>query len=500
MSDRIVRITTDQIKDGTLLPTDLDATNSPVDNYTLKYDNATGKFTWVEISIDGTFAGNSDDAVPTEKAVKSYIDSFTGVDDFTIERISAKLQVKPRLELNTMLLAFKIAVQEGFSKFNMVDGIMDEFEDETGVDTATSVNELYDSTNDLYSPDSLAGGIDVNTKLMLHCNGTNDSTTFTDDGETGHTVTANGDAKLKTAIKKWGTASGLFDGIGDYLSIPDHADWDIVGSNSDNWTIDLWVKHTSMPAGQQSYIQQNEYPTWDNRWWRIYTNAAGQISFAGFDVGTAASITTPLAGDVSDLAWHHIAMCKVANEYALYLDGTQISYVLDNETMTFAGSLLIGAHGDSGFGYGYNMNGYMDEIRIQHSNIFEALPNAGLTDTITIPTGEYGSGGGTLNMTLVSNSDTAEAVPDTGRIVLFEEDVDAITLNTDLTAEMSRDGSTWASITLSSEGDYNNDIRILTGIVDFTASGIGSGTSIYWRIKTLNNKDCKIHAVGENWN
>lgn len=36
----------------------------------------------------------------------------------------------------------------------MVDGIMDEFEDESGVDTGTSTNEDYNSTDDFYAPTS----------------------------------------------------------------------------------------------------------------------------------------------------------------------------------------------------------------------------------------------------------------------------------------------------------------------------------------------------------
>jgi len=48
-------------------------------------------------------------------------------------------------------LAFKIATQEGLTVFNMADGVSDEYEDETGIDTSASQNETYDSSNDLYS-------------------------------------------------------------------------------------------------------------------------------------------------------------------------------------------------------------------------------------------------------------------------------------------------------------------------------------------------------------
>ena len=39
-------------------------------------------------------------------------------------------------------------------------------------------------------------------------------------------------------IKKFGTASGLFNGTGDYLTIPNHADFNLNG----DFTIDFWVR------------------------------------------------------------------------------------------------------------------------------------------------------------------------------------------------------------------------------------------------------------------
>jgi len=44
---------------------------------------------------------------------------------------------------NIMLNAFRISVNGGLTVQNMVDGVVDEFEDETGVDTSTSTNETY---------------------------------------------------------------------------------------------------------------------------------------------------------------------------------------------------------------------------------------------------------------------------------------------------------------------------------------------------------------------
>lgn len=82
-------------------------------------------------------------------------------------------------------------------------------------------------------------------KLRLTMDGANGSTTFTDLSSSAHTVTANGYARVTTSTKKFGTGGLLLDGSGDYLSVPDHADWDI-GSGA--FTLDFWVKPDSWPA------------------------------------------------------------------------------------------------------------------------------------------------------------------------------------------------------------------------------------------------------------
>src|SRR5262245_47256258 len=61
---------------------------------------------------------------------------------------------------------------------------------------------------------ALADGNDTYTKVLLHFNGTDASTTITDDnsGGSAHTWTAAGNAQIDTADYKFGAASGLFDG------------------------------------------------------------------------------------------------------------------------------------------------------------------------------------------------------------------------------------------------------------------------------------------------
>ena len=51
---------------------------------------------------------------------------------------------------NISLLGFKMAVNEGLTVFNLVDGIVDEFHDESGTDEGEGSNDLYNATSDYY--------------------------------------------------------------------------------------------------------------------------------------------------------------------------------------------------------------------------------------------------------------------------------------------------------------------------------------------------------------
>ena len=51
---------------------------------------------------------------------------------------------------NIGVLGFKMAVNDGLTIFNLKDGVVDEFNDESGVDTAENSNASYDSSSDFY--------------------------------------------------------------------------------------------------------------------------------------------------------------------------------------------------------------------------------------------------------------------------------------------------------------------------------------------------------------
>ena len=60
--------------------------------------------------------------------------------------------------LNLGILGFKMAVTEGLTVFNLKDGVVDEFNDETGIDTAENSFSLYDSDGDFYGNQGTSTG------------------------------------------------------------------------------------------------------------------------------------------------------------------------------------------------------------------------------------------------------------------------------------------------------------------------------------------------------
>lgn len=239
----------------------------------------------------------------------------------------------------------------GGGEASFTDNTIDDFRYFKSILSQTEIDYLYSS------------GSGTETSIIVDSNITSPHTE----------VQTFADAQLDTAQKKWGTASLLFDGTGDYLSAPDHADWDIAGSNSDNQTIDLQARFNTHVT-QMGLVTQAEDAS---NLWRLFhsgTTPGEGLYFAVISGGTWETITGyggGGAGDITDSNWHHIAMCKVGPLYAIYLDGAQINYGWSTFTDTFAGPLYVGQRNSDHY-----FDGHIDELRVQADNYFTAAPNS----------------------------------------------------------------------------------------------------------------------------
>jgi len=195
--------------------------------------------------------------------------------------------------------------------------------------------------------------------------GTDGSTTFTDSasGSTTHTVTAVGDAQIDTAQKKFGTASGLFSGTSDFLTVPDHADWNF---GTGKFTIDFWVRFNSL-SGNLGLLGQYSGAT--DYMYSVYNATTKYLKFTVQIAGSNDVNLTYYWASPATNTWYHIAVIRGwggnANDWALCLDGTAVDTDTDNSTTypDFTDVLTIGAYGDTA-GTVEDLNGWMDEVRI----------------------------------------------------------------------------------------------------------------------------------------
>ena len=214
-------------------------------------------------------------------------------------------------------------------------------------------------------------GIDENTKLLLHMDGSNGGTTFTDSSGLAHIATAVGNAHTDTAVKKFGTASYQGDGTGDYLTIPASDDWDF---GTGDFTVDAWVYASSANtygfgqyAGGGAYAINQGGGTEVN-WYR---NGGSALNFG--------SSSSPTAN-----TWTHVAIVRSSGTTTYYKDGV-VTGSAQSDTFDYDGSAQIYYVGSVDANAGHPpLNGYIDEFRISKGV-------ARWTAAFTPPTHAYGA-------------------------------------------------------------------------------------------------------------
>ncbi len=217
---------------------------------------------------------------------------------------------------------------------------------------------------------------DTDTKLMWHFNEADGITNITDSSATGHTETATGNVQTDSGITKFGNTS-LFDGTGDYWSVPDNT---VFSLSNANFTWDFWVRFAST-AGAHVFFQQGD-GTSEAAWFTYF--ASNTINFGKYDgAGNPTNIDseswTPSTG-----TWYHVAFIRSGNSWYIFIDGTQIGTTTTDST-TFAnltGNLTVGAQIHSGSAANA-LNGSLEEFRFVAAAVG--------TSNFTAPTAEYSS-------------------------------------------------------------------------------------------------------------
>ena len=193
----------------------------------------------------------------------------------------------------------------------------------------------------------------------------------------GKTVYPNGDAKLSTAQKKFGSASLLLDGTGDYALVSNNSDF-----NFTDYTVEGWVYFPSLPSSAYSMMFALTGVNW---YWGMRLSGSN-LYLTHYDGSTIIEQTTGTG--VPTGQWAHIAWSRSGNTIKSFINGTLVHTGTSSSTPTATG-LTIGY--STSYAGQYYFNGYIDDVRVtngisRYSSAFTApvVPLTGDLNTVLL--------------------------------------------------------------------------------------------------------------------
>lgn len=230
--------------------------------------------------------------------------------------------------------------------------------------------------------------------LLLHMNGANGASVFTDSSSYARTVSLTGLPTTDTSVIKYGSASGKFVGASSQMlrvavttSSPVQPFSQLAGESIYS-TVEAWFNMTTTTTGMRLAADMNG--AFNTGSWGIYLNypTAGNISFYHqvFSVGSPLLVTS--GKSYNDGNWHHIAITKAGSAWTMWVDGVSVSTGTLGGTIT-GGSTTLSIGGDINFGAYYT--GWVDEFRITKSDVNAGgtTATARYTSTFTPPTAQF---------------------------------------------------------------------------------------------------------------
>lgn len=217
-------------------------------------------------------------------------------------------------------------------------------------------------------------GNDAFTKILLHMDGSNGGTAFTDSniGGSAHSWIAHS-ATTDTGTVKFGTASLNCGAAAGYIDTPDSSDFTL---GSGDWTVDFWF-NVQGGAG----TQRRSYGQSDSTGAVVAVNGGLLTSNACFlQAGGSPNITVSGTTAITTAGWHHYAGVRAGNVLKLFVDGIQ-----EGGDVAFTGAVTNSA---DNFSVGRATlsqiwNGFIDEFRL-------SVGIARWTANFTPPANQYG--------------------------------------------------------------------------------------------------------------
>lgn len=221
------------------------------------------------------------------------------------------------------------------------------------------------------------GGSDIDefTVLLMHFEGVDASTTFTDSSIYSHTITAQANAQIDTAQSKFGSSSGLFDGGSDCLLLDGSDDF---AFGSDDFTIEAFIRQDVLDADNRYFYDSRPSASTDDDYPGLMLTSAGVLRFVSGDVVVIGGPTLSVG------VWYHVAVTRESGVSRLFVNGVLVGSASD--TTVYRNGASRPVIGSQGRNTGDDeWRGWLDELRVSNGI-------ARWTANFTPPTVAYSTG------------------------------------------------------------------------------------------------------------
>lgn len=189
--------------------------------------------------------------------------------------------------------------------------------------------------------------------LLLHMDGSNGSTTFTDNSSNALSVTALNGAAISTTQSKFGGASGTFDGTDNYLTVATNT----LLSLPDDFTIEFWFYANASTAGGVFANGASGFSGTAANIVYDHSTATDRICLFHYPSNSSARLCQ--TGVLSLSTWYHVAFVRSGTTVTAYLDGTAGTSGTSSQTFNFSATETRIGRSYSGY-----VNAYIDELRV----------------------------------------------------------------------------------------------------------------------------------------
>lgn len=157
--------------------------------------------------------------------------------------------------------------------------------------------------------------------LLLHGDGSDGSTTITDNSPSPKTVTAVGNGRIRTAQSKFGGSSLYCDGSGDSFTLTG------VSFGTGDFTVEGWLYIVA--TGKTNVVLDTRAADLTTVGFAFYVRTTNKLVF-----GTGSPFVATEGATTVTTGWHHVALVRQSGSVKLYLNGALEATVANTATLS----------------------------------------------------------------------------------------------------------------------------------------------------------------------